>query len=590
MLRQHSTLRGAMRASIGAFASVGVFSFFINLLMLTGPLFMLQIYDRVLASRSLPTLFVLFLLVAGLFAFLGFLEFIRARILTRIGANIFQRIHQRVFDAVMHLALRTGGSNSSTRPLNDLNTLQQYISGPGPSSLFDSPWVPIYILVIFLFHWWLGVLAVIAAIILFIIALLNDLRSRTPLQKANQASAASQQLADAGRRNAEVLSAMGMLGSIRYRWQQSQLEALLHQTSARDRAGTLTSISKSLRLFFQSAMLAAGALLTIQQEISAGTMIAASIILGRALQPVEQAIAHWRGFVQARQAYDGLGELLTKIAPDKDKMSLPRPLGRIDVRALHMAAPNSKKVILKNINFSLQPGQILGIVGQSGAGKSTLARALMGVWAPANGDVRIDDATHDQWNRDELGRYLGYLSQDVELFGGRINENIARFEHNFREEDVIKAAKLAGVDKLIKHLGGYDADIGPMGSSLSAGQRQRIALARAMYQDPPVIVLDEPNSNLDEIGNAALQEALLAMRKNGQTVIIITHRMNILNISDVLLELIEGQQVDFGPRHEVIARIMERNKKAVHGNTAPSFKKPVAVPLAPEQPDKEPAS
>ncbi len=567
-----------MSASKGAFLSIGLFSFFINLLMLTGPLFMLQIYDRVLASRSLPTLFVLFALVAGLFIFLGFLEFIRSRILTRIGANIFQRIHQRVFDAVMRLSLLTTGSNSSSKPLQDLNVFQQYIAGPGPSSMFDSPWVPVYIFVIFMFHWWLGILAIVAAVLLFIIALLNDLRARKPMAKANMATSMGNQFAEAGRRNAEVLTALGMLGAIRQRWQHNLLEALVHQTNARDRAGTLTSISKSLRLFLQSAMLAAGALLVIRQEITPGTMIASSIILGRALQPVEQAIAHWRGFVQARQAYQSLNELLTKIPAEKEKMPLPRPTGRLEVRGLYIATPKTKKMILSNINFGLPAGKILGVVGQSGAGKSTLARALMGVWAPANGDVRIDDATFDQWDREILGQHLGYLSQGVELFGGKINENIARFQSGFDENDIIKAAELAGVDRLIKHLGGYDADIGDMGSNLSAGQKQRIALARAMYKDPALVVLDEPNSNLDEIGDAALLSALLAMRDNGQTVVIITHRMNILNISDYILELHEGKQNDFGPRQEVVKRIVERNKQAISGSTHS------AAPRSPDQP------
>ena len=578
----YSTLGAAMRASTGAFIATGFFSMFINLLMLTGPLFMLQIYDRVLSSRSLPTLFVLFLLIAGLFAFLGFLEFIRARILTRIGTNVFERIHQRVFDAVIHLSLRTGGSNGSTKPLSDLNLLQQYISGPGPASLFDSPWVPVYIMVIFMFHPWLGWLAVASAILLFIIALLNDTRSRKPMNEANTAVAAGNQYADAGRRNAEVLSAIGMLGAIRDRWREHQLTALRHQTTARDRASTLTSISKSLRLFLQSAMLALGALLTIQQEISAGTMIAASIILGRALQPVEQAIAHWRGLVQARTAYRGLNKLLAEIDPADAKMPLSPPTGRLDVQALAMAPPNTRKAILHNINFSMEAGKILGVVGKSGAGKSTLARALMGVWPPLNGDVRLDDATYDQWDREILGQHLGYVSQGVELFGGRINENIARFQNGFDEKDVIRAAELAGVDKLIKHLGGYDADIGPMGANLSSGQKQRIALARAMYKDPALVVLDEPNAHLDEIGDAALLSALIAMRENGQSIVIMTHRMNILNICDYILELEEGRQLDFGPREQVVKRIMERNRKTVQQHS----QQPISGTTAPPEPQQ----
>lgn len=568
---KYSTLKSAMWASSGAFIATGVFSFFINVLMLTGPLFMLQIYDRVLSSRSLPTLGVLFALVAGLFAFLGLLELVRSRVLSRIGTSIYKRIHNRVFDAVMHLSLRTGGSEGSTRPLQELTVFQQYISGPGPVSMFDSPWVPVYILVIFMFHWILGVLAVVAAVLLFIIALLNDIRARKPTMEAGKAAARGNQFADAGRRNAEVLVAMGMLGAIRGRWEDSQLDALEYQDRASDRAGTLTSVSKSLRLFLQSAMLAAGALLTIQQEITAGTMIAASIILGRALQPVEQAIAHWRSFVRARQAYHSLNELLNNIATDEDKVLLRRPKGRIDVRGLAVAAPNSRKIILRNINFSIEPGKILGIIGQSGGGKSTLARVLVGAWPAVGGEVRIDGATHNQWKSEELGKYIGYLPQDVELFGGRVSENIARFQPDFDEKDVFKATELAGVDEMIKHLGdeGYNTDIGHMGGNLSAGQRQRIALARAMYKAPSIVVLDEPNSNLDSTGDEALLVALMAMRDNGQTVIIISHRMNVLKITDYLLKLEGGQQEDFGPRDEVIKRIMERNKQASAAEGSP---------------------
>ncbi len=579
----YATLKEAMRASTGAFIATGIFSFFINMLMLTGPLFMLQVYDRVLASRSVPTLILLVALVTGLFAFLGFLEFIRSRILNRIGGNIFQRIHARVFDAVMFLSLHTGGGTNATKPLQDLNSVQQYISGPGPSTLFDAPWVPFYIAIIFAFHPWMGILSVVAALLLFTIALLNDLRSREPAKMAGQAAGISNQLADATRRNAEVLSAMGMLGDIRRRWQEKQYEVLRHQTTGRDRASTLTSISKSLRLFLQSAMLALGAYLTIQQEVSGGAMIASSIILGRALQPVEQAIAHWRGLVQARAAYHSLNALLGKIANEKEKMPLPAPSGRIDVRGLAIAAPGTRKPILRNVNFSIEPGKILAVIGESGCGKSTLARTLVGVWPPLAGEVRIDDATHDQWNRDQLGHYIGYLSQDVELFGGQINENIARYQSNFDETDVIRAAGLAGVDRLIKHLGGYDADIGHLGAGLSAGQRQRIALARAMYRDPPIIVLDEPNSNLDEDGDRALFSALQTMRQNGQTVILISHKKNILKISDYVLELQNGQQVDFGPTQEVIPRYIERKTREAGKSASAQMSagKPPAAPYAP---------
>ncbi len=557
----HLTLRSALKASLPAFVAVGFFSFFINLLMLTGPLFMLQIYDRVLASRSLPTLGVLFALVAGLYVILGILEFVRTRVLARIGAQVDQRLSQRVFDGSMRLSLRDGGKTSASAPLNQLAIIQQFLSGPALPALFDAPWVPVYIGIIFLFHPDLGWLAVAAAVLLFIIALLNDLRARKPIARTTQATAHANQIAESGRRNAEVLAAMSMLKPVRQRWDTEHARAISHEVEARDRSGTLGAASKALRLFLQSAMLAAGAALVIFDQITPGVMIAASIILGRALQPVEQAITHWRGLVQFRQAQKNLKEFLKRLPPPKDPMPLPDPSGRIDVRGLHVAVPGTRNLVLKNINFSLKPGTILGIIGFSAAGKSSLARALVGAWPPVSGEIRLDGATYDQWDPDLLGHHIGYLPQDVELFEGTIKENISRFDPHADPDAVIEAARRAGVHELIMQLGGYDTPIGNQGTNLSAGQRQRIALARAVYGDPALIVLDEPNSNLDEMGEMALARALTDLRQNGQTVIIVTHRMKILALTDLLLELANGTQTEFGPRDKVIKNIKARQAK-----------------------------
>ncbi len=526
---------------------------------------MLQIYDRVLASRSLPTLVVLFVLVAGLFAVLGILEFVRSRVLVRIGAQIDQRLSKSVFDGSMRLSLRTGANINATAPLRQLGVIQQFLSGPALSALFDAPWVPVYIYVIFLLHWDLGLLAVAAAIVLFVIALLNDIRSRKPVLDTSKAATSANQIADTGRRNAEVLAAMAMLGPVRERWNKEHNKAISHEVVSRDRTGTLGAMSKSLRLFFQSAMLAAGAALVIYGQASPGVMIAASIILGRALQPVEQSIIHWRSLVQFRQAAKMLKKFLKELPPPAERMALPAPKGRIDVLALHVGVPGQRRLILKNINFSVKPGKILGIIGLSAAGKSSLARALVGVWQPVSGEIRLDGATFDQWHPDQLGKHIGYLPQDVELFEGTIKENIARFEIDPDPDAVIRAATRAGIHQLVMLLGGYDTQVGNLGSNLSAGQRQRVALARALYGDPALIVLDEPNSNLDEVGDMALAKAVAEMRENKQTVIIITHRMNILSRADYLLELSAGVQTQFGPRDQVIANIRKKRDE----NSAP---------------------
>lgn len=556
-----------MRQHSSAFTATWIFSFFINLLMLTGPLFMLQIYDRVLTSRSMPTLIALLLLVTFLFIVLGLLEVVRSRIFVRIGMKLDKQMSDKLFNAEILVNLKTGGG--VVGGVRELDVFRQFLTGPGPFALFDSPWVPAYIALIFVFHWTLGILAVVGAIALFIIALLNDIRTRKPLDEASKSMGASAQMADSGRRNAQVLSAMGMLAPFRKMWQSERTKGLNLQAKASDRAGSLTSISKALRLFLQSAMLAVGAALAVKQIITPGTMIAASIILGRALQPVEQSIGQWRGFIKARQAYKSINDILSQVAEPTERTErtiLAEPKGYLQVEKLRAKVPNEKKVIIGRnpkgggINFTLKPGQSLGVIGPSGSGKTTLAKALLGLW-PQNdtsGEVLLDNVALNKWNADQLGRNIGYLPQGVELFGGTIKQNISRFHDNPEDSAVIEAARLAGVDNMITDMPeAYETDIGFMGSKLSTGQRQRVALARALYGNPAFIVLDEPNSALDAVGQAALKNALLEMKKRSKTIIVISHRDDALKDMELMIFLSAGEQMLFGPRNKVLAKLQE---------------------------------
>ncbi|MGI9412282.1 MAG: type I secretion system permease/ATPase [Hyphomicrobiales bacterium] len=550
-------LKAAFATCRGAFASAGVFSFFINMLMLTGPLFMLQVYDRVLTSGSIPTLVALLILVAVLFAFMGALELIRSRLLVRIARRVDEELSDETLSAVFIHALRHS-PNVNSQPVRDLDALRQFVGGPGPFTLFDAPWTPVYLGVIFLLHWWLGVFAVIGALILFAVAAFNEIVTREPMTRSAQASMASHALVEEGRRNSEVLKAMGMTRQFRAKWQRLHGTALDQQIQASDRAGEITSFSKATRLFLQSAMLALGAYLAVQQLITPGTMIAASIIMSRALQPLEQAITHWRSFLQARKAYDRLGGALETAQEAVPTMQLPPPRGHLHVEQLFVRAPGSTEIILHGLNFELQPGTALGVIGVTGAGKTSLVRALVGLWPAAKGTVRIDDATLDQWSPEALGPYVGYLPQDVELFSGTIAENIARLEAEPDSEAVVTAAQRANVHEMILRLAdGYDTLVGEGGFALSAGQRQRIGLARALYGDPIFVVLDEPNSNLDAEGEAALVAAIHQLKNNGCTVVVAAHRPSAIGAVDQLLFLKDGKMAAFGPRDEVLAAVTQ---------------------------------
>ena len=544
----------------------GAISCVTNLLMLTGPLFMLQIYDRVLTSGSVPTLVALLVLVAGLFAFMGALELLRSRVLVRVGLRLDRILNDRVFESVARVGPASGAAGTQT--LRDLDQLRQFISGPGPFAIFDMPWAPLYFAVIFLFHWWLGLVAVGGAVILLTLSLINEFATRKPMAEAAGRSAQGFALAEAGRRNAEVLHAMGMYRAYHQRWRGARDGALEAQTRASDRAGTITAATKATRLFLQSLMLATGAYLALQQIVTPGVMIAASIILSRALAPIEQAIGHWRAFTGARQGLARVKAALATLPDETGRMTLPEPKGELVVDKVYAAPPGIADPMLKDISFTLSPGDALGVIGPSASGKSTLARALVGVWPLIQGAVRLDGAALDQWDPEQLGPHIGYLPQDVELFDGTVEENIARFDPERDPEAIVAAAEKADVHRLILKLpDGYGTRIGEGGRVLSAGQRQRVALARALYGDPVLVVLDEPNSNLDAEGEAALTRAIEGVRADGRTVVVMAHRPSAIAAVDLLLVLKDGRQAGFGPKADVLRdHVMAAKKQGQDGN------------------------
>ena len=550
---KRSEVRAALRACTSGLTMTGLFSLVINLLMLVSPLYMMQVYDRVLTSHSEETLVALTLLVFGLLAIMGLLELIRSRILVRVGARIERRLDGRVFESLVSRSIQ-GRERNDDQPLRDLRALREFLSGPGPFAFFDSPWVPVYIGVIYLLHPVLALVAAVGALFLFCIALLNDLLTRRPLGRASHRYSESGVMAAAGQRNAEALRAMGMLEGLRRRWLMHQRDGLRHQARASDRAGLLTAASKTGRLILQTAILGAGAALVIQDAITAGAMIAASIILGRALAPVEQAIGQWRGFVAARSAYGRLAELLDSHPSANPRMGLPRAQTVLDVDHVSAGPPEARRPVVSGLNFSLVAGEAMAVIGPSASGKSTLARLLVGVWQPQSGSLRLDGVALDQWDPGDLGAQIGYLPQDVELFDGTVAENIARLDEDAAPEAIVEAAKLAGCHGMILDLPeGYNTVIGEAGSKLSGGQRQRLGLARAAYGEPFLVVLDEPNASLDAAGDRALADAIGEMKRRGWIVIVMAHRPSALEAADRLLVLQDGRQKAFGPKDTVLA-------------------------------------
>lgn len=552
-----SGLKEALALCKASFVSAAGFSMVINLLMLVPVIYMLQLYDRVVPTGNESTLLMLTLIMVALFVTLGILEWVRSQILVRVSSRLETLLNTRVFNIAYRQTLYSGGQSLSSQPLDDLTSLRQFMTGNGLFAFFDAPWLPFYIAVMFLFHPWYGWAAVFTAVVLMVLAIINEKVTSGTLSEANSKAVAGRALVNKSLRNAEVIESMGMLGRIRERWIIGAYDVLGLQASASSKAGLIAALSKIIRLTSQSLILGLGAYLAIHKEITPGLMIAGSILLGRALAPIDLMIATWKGFVSARNQYKRLNDLLEQIPEDKEKMDLPAPEGHLAVENAVIVPPGAKAPVIKGLNLVLPKGRSLAIIGPSGAGKSTLARGLLGIWPTSNGNIRLDGADVFDWNRDELGPYIGYLPQDIELFEGSISENIARFSE-VNAEEVVKAAKMADVHELILRLPeGYDTVIGPLGGALSGGQRQRIGLARALYGNPSLVVLDEPNSNLDDQGELALANAIKRLKERNATVIIITHRQNILSLVDNLLILKDGVAAAFGPRDDVVAQLQQ---------------------------------
>jgi ATP-binding cassette subfamily C protein EexD len=563
MSRSHeNNLQAALRACRSSFLSVGFFSLFVNTLMLAPTFYMIQVSGRVVPSSSTSTLIMLTLILTVLMVTLGSLEWVRSRIMVRVSNRLDILLSRDVYRASFRKALSSGGMDASAQSLNDLTSLRQFLTGSGLFAFFDAPWLPIYTAVMFLFHPWFGWMTVGAAVVLVFLAYLNHRYTSNALAEANKQSIAANLHTTKNLRNAEVIESMGMLDTLMARWATRQRRVLVLQSAASDQGGILTSVSKTFRNWAQSMMLAAGAYLVITHEINPGLMMAGSLLLGRALSPIDQMIGSWKGFVAARMQYQRLNETLEKLHAEPQRMALPDPEGHVQVESLVIAPPGAKAPVIRNISFVAPAGSIVGIVGPSAAGKSTLARALLGIWSPQHGKVRLDGADISAWDKRELGPHLGYLPQDIELFEGSISDNIARFA-KVDPEQVVLAARIAGVHEMILQLpDGYDTVIGSDGVNLSGGQRQRIGLARAVYGSPRLIVLDEPNSNLDEVGERALSVALQKIKETGATVFIISHRPNILSRLDRIMVLNAGVITMYGAREQVIAELAQQQAKA----------------------------
>ena len=549
------------------FYTVGVFSAIINLLALVPSLYMLQVYDRVLASRNEITLLMLTLLMLGGYAFLGGLDLIRSFVLIRVGAKFDMMMNKRVYTAAFEQNLKSAGGNAG-QSLSDLTNLRQFLTGNALFAFFDAPWFPIYLAVIFIFEPMLGLFSVGGTVILIALAYINEKVTRNPLAEANTMAITAGQLATNNLRNAEVIESMGMLPNLMGRWFKLHSKFLHLQAIASEKAGMIGAITKFFQMALQSLVLGFGALLVLENKISPGMMIAASILVGRALQPVQQLIGVWKSWSTTRSAYERLTKLLEANPARPVGMELPKPQGNVSVEAVTAAPPGTNVPILKSVTFALQAGDVVGVIGPSGSGKSTLARLLVGVWPAMMGKVRLDGADIYQWNKGELGPSIGYLPQDIELFGGTIAENIARFGE-VDSEKVVEAAKRAGVHDMVLHMPkGYDTQLGDGGAGLSGGQKQRIGLARAMYGDPSLLVLDEPNSNLDDVGEAALVQAVQDLRRRGKTIVLITHRTSAISATNKLLLLRDGTVGAFGPTNAVLQALQEQNQKVIEAQRA----------------------
>ncbi len=553
----NSELGKALSASKQAFIYVGFFSLFVNLLLLVPSFYMMAVYDKVMVSGSESTLLMLSLITLFLFLVMGGLEWIRSQILIATSAKLDGLLGGRVFDSVFAQSLANRGA-AGAQAMQDLLQLRQFLTGPGVFAFFDAPWMPIYIILMFLFHWSFGVVAILAGITLASLAIWNELSTRDDMADASKKAIEVSQFTQRNLRNAEVIEVMGMMPRLRERWRQKQETVLGLQGHASAKAGLISSLVKVVRLTIQSLVLGLGAFLAIHKEISPGLVIAGSILMGRALGPLDLMISTWRGFLATRESYKRLAGLLDDFPQRDEAMPLPLVKGEIRVDQLIVVPPGAALPVLKNLSFHLEAGQLMAIIGPSAAGKSTLVRALLGIYRPTKGAVRLDGCEIQNWNRQQLGDCIGYLPQDVELLDGSINENIARF-NQLDPAKVVAAAQMAGVHEIILSLPqGYDTHVLGNGHSLSAGQQQRLGLARALYGNPQLIVLDEPNSNLDQAGDQALFESLVLLKQQGKTVIVVTHRNNLLSLADKVLLLVDGQIGGFGSPEEILGKVAKR--------------------------------
>jgi ATP-binding cassette subfamily C exporter for protease/lipase len=561
-LSHHNEIIEALSAYKKIFRSVAFFTAFMNLLLLAPSIYMLEVFDRVLTSRNNYTLLMLSLIVLFLFLIYTALDAIRSYTVIEIGKKIDARLNHRIYTAAFEQNLKLKGG-SAGQALNDLTTIRQFVTGPTLYAFFDAPWFPFYLIVIFLFNVWLGVFSTVCVLILIILGLINESLTNASLKEANSLAVQSSGIASNNLRQAEIIESMGMLPMLRDRWFKIHQSFLEKQAIASRHASTMSSLTKFFRNVMQSFALGFAAYLVLQDLLSPGMMIAATILLGKATGPVEAVIGSWKQWKGAVSAYERLSKILADNPPRNSKMSLPEPKGYIGLENVYAAPPGVAKALLKNINFKIEPGDILGVIGPSASGKSTLARVILGIWPSTPNAARIDDADVYSWNKDELGSSIGYVPQDIEMFPGTVSENIARF-NEFTSEDVITAAKSAGVHELILHLpDGYNTIIGDGGVGLSGGQKQRLALARALFGKPNILVLDEPNSNLDDAGEVALVKAIQELQARKATVVVITHRIPILKITNKLLLMQEGAVKMFGPSTEVM--------QALQGGAPPSI-------------------
>ncbi|MGQ3211480.1 MAG: type I secretion system permease/ATPase [Shinella sp.] len=562
-------LRAVLKSSATGFVAIGLFSFFVNLLVLTGPLFMLQIYDRVLASRSEATLVALTGLIIGLYLIMGVLDHIRSRVAARIGARFQARFDKRVFNAVLDRTTLSAQGISTVTGMRDLDAIQKVLSSPAVFTVFDIPWTPFFIFIIFTFHPWMGVLGLVGGLILVALTWLNQNGTKEDQERAMIAGRQSDEMTQTLQKESDTVRALGMRRAVASRWQLLRDKALEANIRYSDSNGFYSITSKTFRVFLQSAILALGAYLVLKNEITAGAMIASSIIIGRALAPIEGAIGHWALIQRAMQGWRQLSELLSRVPEEDARTALPKPRALLEVEQVTVVPPGEKVATVRMLSFELKPGQALGVIGQSASGKSTLARILTGIWPPAGGKVRLDGASLEQYGTDGLADHVGYLPQDVVLFEGTIAENIARMALDPDPVKVVEAAQKAGAHDMILRLPeGYDTRLPAMGGRLSGGQKQRVGLARALYGDPVLLVLDEPNSNLDADGSMALNQAIRNMKTEGKSIVIMAHRPAAIEECELILIMENGQRLAFGPRDDVLRAHLRNHTQVVAGTGA----------------------